>query len=153
MNTRRMPSQVHNYERPDLLISITSHLAWPEITIELLPGQNSTDRHDLKARVFKIKVQKLVALLTKGKIFSDMKFFMKSVEWQKRGLPHVNLLLLLMEKLRPNQIDEVISAKIPNPETDRKLYDTVIKNMIHGTCGALNVITMHERSKMYQKLS
>ncbi|GBP45275.1 hypothetical protein EVAR_29023_1 [Eumeta japonica] len=55
----------------------------------------------------------------------------------KRGLPHVHL-LRLMEKLRPNQIDEVISAEIPNPETDRKLYDTVTKNMIHGPCGALN---------------
>ncbi|GFW68469.1 uncharacterized protein TNCV_3300111 [Trichonephila clavipes] len=43
-----------------------------------------------------------------------------------------------MEKLRPNQIDEIISVEIPNPETDRKLYDTVTKNMIHGPCGALN---------------
>ncbi|GFW04342.1 ATP-dependent DNA helicase [Trichonephila clavipes] len=43
-----------------------------------------------------------------------------------------------MEKLRPNQIDEIISAEIPNLETDRKLYVTVTKNMIHGPCGALN---------------
>ncbi|GFY35468.1 ATP-dependent DNA helicase [Trichonephila clavipes] len=38
----------------------------------------------------------------------------------------------------PNLVDEVISAEIPNPETDQKLYDTVTKNMIHGPCGALN---------------
>ncbi|GFT64338.1 uncharacterized protein TNCV_403251 [Trichonephila clavipes] len=43
-----------------------------------------------------------------------------------------------MEKLRPNQIDKVISAEIPNPETDRKLYDTVTNNMTQGPCGALN---------------
>ncbi|GBO99143.1 hypothetical protein EVAR_461_1 [Eumeta japonica] len=129
---------VRNYGRPDLFITMTCNPAWPEITTELMPGQNSTDRHDLTARVFKIKVQKLVALLTKGKIFGDVKCFMYSIEWQKRGLPHVHLLLWLMEKLRPNQIDEVISAEIPNPETDRKLYDTVTKNMIHGPCGALN---------------
>ncbi|GFQ87930.1 helitron_like_N domain-containing protein [Trichonephila clavata] len=48
------------------------------------------------------------------------------------------LLLWLMEKLRPNQIDKVISAWIPIPETDRKLYDTVTKNSIHGPYGALN---------------
>ncbi|GFT80995.1 ATP-dependent DNA helicase [Trichonephila clavipes] len=101
-------------------------------------SQNSTDRHDLTARVFKVKVQKLVALLTKGKIFGDMKCFMYSIEWQKRGLPHMHLLLWLMEKLRPNQIDEIISAEIPNLETDRKLYDTATKNMIHGPCGALS---------------
>ncbi|XP_061385321.1 uncharacterized protein LOC133320740 [Danaus plexippus] len=129
---------VRNYGRPDLFITMTCNPAWPEITKELIPGQNATDRHDLTARLFKIKVQKLVALLTKGKIFGDMKCFMYSIEWQKRGLPHVHLLLWLTEKLRPNQIDEVISAEIPNPESDRKLYDTVTKNMIHGPCGALN---------------
>ncbi|GFU10111.1 helitron_like_N domain-containing protein [Trichonephila clavipes] len=67
-----------------------------------------------------------------------MKCFMFSIEWQKRGFPHVHLLLWLMEELRPNQIDEIISAEIPNPETDQKLYDTVTKNMTHGPCGALN---------------
>ncbi|GBP88960.1 hypothetical protein EVAR_87732_1 [Eumeta japonica] len=103
---------VRNYGRPDLFITMTCNPAWPEITTELMPGQNSTDRHDLTARVFKKKVQKLVALLTKGKIFGDVKCF-NSIEWQKE-------------------------CEIPNPETDRKLYDTVTKNMIHGPCGALN---------------
>lgn len=57
----------------------------------------------------------------------------------KRGrIPHVHLLLWLMEKLRPNQIGEVISAGIPNPESDQKLHDTVTKNMIHGPCGSPN---------------
>ncbi|GFR32755.1 helitron_like_N domain-containing protein [Trichonephila clavata] len=120
---------------------MTCNPAWPEITRELIPGQNSMDRHDLTARVFKIKVQKLVALHAKGKISGDMKCFMYSIEWQKRGLPHVYLLLWLMEKLRPNQIDEVISAEVPNPETDRNLYDTVTKNLIHGPWGALNPLS------------
>ncbi|GFX54374.1 helitron_like_N domain-containing protein [Trichonephila clavipes] len=56
---------VRNYGRPDLFITMICNPAWPEITRELIPGQNSTDRHDLTARVFKVKVQKLVALLTK----------------------------------------------------------------------------------------
>ncbi|GFT92961.1 helitron_like_N domain-containing protein [Trichonephila clavipes] len=99
---------VRNYGRPDLFITMTCNPAWPEITRELIPGQNSADRHDLTARVFKVKVQKLVALLTKGKIFGDMKCFMYSIEWQKRGLPYGYLLLWLMEKLCPNQIDEII---------------------------------------------
>ncbi|GFY20902.1 helitron_like_N domain-containing protein [Trichonephila clavipes] len=84
---------VSNYGRSDLFITMTCNPAWPEITTELIPGQNSTDRHDLTARVFKVKVQKLIALLTKSKIFSDMKCFMYSIEGQKRGLPHVHLLL------------------------------------------------------------
>ncbi|GFX27424.1 uncharacterized protein TNCV_35211 [Trichonephila clavipes] len=47
-----------------------------------------------------------------------------------------------MEKLRPKQMDEIISAEIPNPETDRKLYDTVTKNKIHGPCDALNLSSL-----------
>ncbi|GFW96523.1 ATP-dependent DNA helicase [Trichonephila clavipes] len=99
-----------NYGRPGLFITMTCNPACPEITRELIRGQSSTDRHDLTARVFK----------------AEKKF------------AHVHLLLWLMEKLRPNQIDEIISAEIPNPETDRKLYDTVTKNRIHDPCGTLN---------------
>lgn len=87
---------VRNYGRPELFMTITCNPAWPEITRELIPSHNSTDRDDLTnltARVFRIKVQKIVALLTKGKILSGIKFFMYSIEWQKRGLPHVHLLL------------------------------------------------------------
>ncbi|XP_075125698.1 uncharacterized protein LOC142198565 [Leptodactylus fuscus] len=130
---------VRNYGRPDLFITFTCNSTWPEITRELMPGQQATDRHDLIARVFKIKVQKLVALLTKGQIFGETQCFMYSIEWQKRGLPHVHLLLWLKKKLRPNQIDDIISAEIPNANIDRQLYDTVVKNMIHGPCGALNM--------------
>ncbi|GFX79541.1 ATP-dependent DNA helicase [Trichonephila clavipes] len=62
---------VRNYGRPDLFITMTCNPAWPEITRELIPGQNSTDRHDLTARVFKVKVKKLVALLTKDTKTND----------------------------------------------------------------------------------
>ncbi|XP_075139507.1 uncharacterized protein LOC142214459 [Leptodactylus fuscus] len=129
---------IHNYGRPDLFITFTCNSTWPEITCELIPGQKATDRHNLIARMFKIKVQKLAALLTKGEIFGETQCFMYSIEWQKRGLPHVHLLLWLKQKSRPNQID-IISAEIPNANIAQQLHDTVVKNMIHGLCGALNM--------------
>ena len=63
---------------------------------------------------------------------------MYSVEWQKRGLPHVHILVWLIDKIRPEEIDNIISAEIPNPSTDRMLFDIVTANMIHGPCGNLN---------------
>ncbi|XP_054266833.1 uncharacterized protein LOC128989005 [Macrosteles quadrilineatus] len=129
---------VRNYGRPDLFITFTCNPSWNEITDELMPGQKATDRHDLIARVFELKVKKLISLLTKGKVFGDCQCFMYSIEWQKRGLPHVHVLLWLKEKLRLNQMDDIISAEIPDPETDKKLYDAVLKHMIHGPCGNYN---------------
>lgn len=63
---------------------------------------------------------------------------MYTIEWQKRGLPHLHLLLWLHSRIRSTEIDSVISAEIPNPETDPALYDIVKSTMIHGPCGALN---------------
>ncbi|GFX05969.1 helitron_like_N domain-containing protein [Trichonephila clavipes] len=112
--TQNAFSYVRNYGRLDLLITMKCNPSRPEINRELIPGQISTDRHALIAEVFKVKFQNLVALLTKGKIFGDMKGFMYWIEWQKRGLPHVHLLLWLMENYAPNQIYEIISADIRN---------------------------------------
>ncbi|XP_050065795.1 uncharacterized protein LOC126554811 [Aphis gossypii] len=63
---------------------------------------------------------------------------MYSVEWQKRGLPHAHILIWLVENIRPNEVDAVISAEIPNVQVDPGLHEVVIKNMIHGPCGTLN---------------
>lgn len=129
---------VRTYGRPDLFMTLTFNPAWTEIKDELMDGQKPTDRHDIIARLFMIKVQKLMALLTKGHVFSEAQCFMYSIEWQKRGLPDVHLLLWLKEKLRSHQIDDLISAELPDPNVDKPLYDTITKRMIHGPCGALN---------------
>jgi len=63
---------------------------------------------------------------------------MYSVEWQKRGLRHVHILLWLQNRISSNIIDNVISAEIPDLEQDPLLYDIVKSNMIHGLCGSLN---------------
>ncbi|GBN56421.1 hypothetical protein AVEN_166068-1 [Araneus ventricosus] len=60
------------------------------------------------------------------------------VEWQKRGLPHIHILLWLKDKLKLNQIDNIISAEIPDPSSDKKLHDIFVKNMMHRPCGPHN---------------
>lgn len=99
----------------------TCNPKWPEIVELLKDGQKSHDRHDTVARVFHIKVKHIMKLLTKGCIFGTTSCHMYSVEWQKRGLPHVHILLWLEEKIRPESIDKVISAEIPDPDLDPTL--------------------------------
>jgi hypothetical protein len=50
--------------------------------------------------------------------------------------------MALEDKPRTNEdIDEVISAQLSNVVIHPKLYASVIKHMIHGSCGAQDPIT------------
>jgi hypothetical protein len=129
---------VRHYGRPDLFITFTCNPKWKDITDALFPGQKSHDRHDIIARVFHLKVKMMMNLLNKGSLFGAARCFMFSVEWQKRGLPHVHILLWLQQRISPDMIDDVICAEIPDQKQDPLLYDIVKANMIHGPCGSLN---------------
>lgn len=81
----------------------------------------------------------MMGLLIKGKLFGEVRCYTYSVEWQKRDLPHVNILLWLIDHITPDLIEKVICAEIPDPEKDPKLFDIVKSNMIHGPCGNINL--------------
>lgn len=61
----------------------------------------------------------------------------RCTEFQKR-LAHAHLLLTLADhcKLKtPQAIDNIVSATIPDPVTEPRLYDMVRRHMVHGPCG------------------
>ena len=129
---------VQTYGRPDFFITFTCNPNWKEIKDNLAPGQTPQDRHDIVARVFHLKVNKLMDLIDKSGIYGPRQAWMYSIEWQKRGLPHAHILLWTKKKVHANDIDKVISAEIPNKEEDPKLFDIVTKHMVHGPCGVQN---------------
>ncbi|XP_055306971.1 uncharacterized protein LOC129571224 [Sitodiplosis mosellana] len=129
---------VRNYQRPDLFITFTCNPHWDEIKEHLFAHQSNTDRHDIIARIFKQKLKKLMDFIVKHKVFGNVRCWMYSIEWQKRGLPHAHILIWLVDKIRPDDVDDIISAEIPDKNTDPSLYDVVTKNMVHGPCGTIN---------------
>ncbi|XP_065905091.1 uncharacterized protein [Dysidea avara] len=74
---------VRKYGHPDLFITMTTNPNWPEIRNNLLPGQEPLDRPDLVACVFRLKVKKLLEMLTKEMIFGKPRAWLYSTEWQK----------------------------------------------------------------------
>lgn len=129
---------VRNYGKPDLFVTFTCNPEWLEIKNELFPRQSSFHRHDIISRVFHLKMKKLIQLFTKSEVFGSVKCYMATVEWQKRGLPHCHLLFWLDTKIQPDEIDKIISAELPNKESDPTLFEIVSKNMIHGPCCEIN---------------
>ena len=66
-----------------------------------------------------------------------------TVEFQKRGLPHMHALFFLQgyDKIRTcAQVDNIISAEFPDPNDDPLLFETIKSCMVHGPCGARNSI-------------
>ena len=61
--TQDAMAYVRAFGRPTLFITFTSNPNWKEIKIELFSGQVFTDRPDLVARVFKLKLDVMKDLL------------------------------------------------------------------------------------------
>ena len=104
------------FRKPDLFITFTCNPNWEEITRELRPGENVQDRPDLVARVFKLKKDQLMKDIKSGNVFGRVPAFLWVIEFQKRGLPHTHILLILDELDRPStssDIDNIISAQLP----------------------------------------
>jgi hypothetical protein len=143
---------VRYFHKPDLFITMTSNPKWNEITAELSPGQSPQDRPDVVTRVFNLKKDQLIKDICKDGIFGEALAHLWVVEFQKRGLPHVHIIIFLAEEDRPRtaeKVDGIVTAELPPNPSERgitqeekvrrkRLWDIVVTNMIHGPCGQLD---------------
>ena len=59
-----------HYGNPDLFITFTCNPKWPEITraLTMIPGQRPEDRPDIISRIFKMKLDDILATIKSGEI-------------------------------------------------------------------------------------
>ncbi|CAN6814888.1 unnamed protein product, partial [Brassica oleracea] len=111
------------YGNPDLFITMTANPNWREIKehLEIYSGDSPNDRPDIECQPYTAALHR--------------------IEFQKRGLTHAHILLWFGKSSRTlssEEVDEIISAELPNKEEDPEAYNLVTKHMIHGPCGVIN---------------
>ena len=100
-------------------------------------GEQPQDRPDLCAGVFHLKLSALMDDLLKVTILGKVKAYVYTTEWQKRGLTHCHILLIMADEYKPRTpeiIDKVASAELPDEDTSPVLHNLVVRHMINGPC-------------------
>ncbi|KAL8140392.1 hypothetical protein V2J09_006413 [Rumex salicifolius] len=131
---------VQRFGKPDLFLTMTCNLAWLEIQELMQPWETPQDHSDVVVRLFRAKVMHLKDLIIKKQIFGSVAAHVDVVEFQKRGLPHLHMLVILnsTDKVRSSdQYDSYVRAELP-PLYDSLLRSRVVQYMMHGSCGSLN---------------
>lgn len=134
---------VRHFGKPSLFITLKANPKWAEIQDELFPGQTAADRPDLVARVFHLKLRDLLDHIKNKEVFGPWLGWVWTIEYQKRGLPHVHLLLFLntdVQFLTAAHIDRFTSAKIPTEEDviGQQLRSIIQNTMVHTQCAGGN---------------
>ena len=68
------------FGKPDIFLTFTSNPKWKEITDNLAPGQTATDRPDIVARVFRLKLKELKKDVIDRGLFGRVAAFIYTVE-------------------------------------------------------------------------
>ena len=129
---------VRKFGKPDLFITFTCNPLWDEIRCNLLLNQKATDRPDLIVRVFRQKLRELLNDILKKHVFGKPIAHVYTIEFQKRGLPHAHMLVILADDCKPrdpSDYDMIVCAELPDPDLNPKLHQIVKRCMLHDPCG------------------
>ncbi|KAK6027977.1 hypothetical protein OSTOST_05986 [Ostertagia ostertagi] len=129
---------VARFGKPTYFLTMTCNPQWKEIQENLFDGQLPSDRPDLTSRVFHAKLMELCSDLFKKHVLGEVQAYVYVIEFQKRGLPHCHMLLIMKERWKvrtPEECDRAVTAEIPNPETEPELHAAITSYMIHRRCG------------------
>lgn len=101
----------------------------------------STDRSNVVEHVFDLKLKQLLDEVKNGRIFGTVVAYTYTIEFQKRGLPHMHMLVIPAERDKfhtPNDVDRVVCVEIPDEKEDPLLHQIVLEKMIHIPCDGRN---------------
>ncbi|GLT40747.1 hypothetical protein SLA2020_148590 [Shorea laevis] len=98
-----------HFGNPDCFLTFTCNSHWNEIkeALKFIPKQKVEDHPDLPVRVFKMKLTALLRFIKQRKHFGKQEAIVYIVEFQKKGLPHVHILLWVDQPNKPSTSEDV----------------------------------------------
>lgn len=129
------------YDPPTLFITYTVNPRWPEIVQGLsernLKPDEYMDAPDIVVRVFLARLNVFLSDIIHKSVFGRVKAYIGVTEFTSTMLPHYHLAVMLHPVDRPEsacEVDALLSAEIPDPETDPEGHELVMALMIHRPC-------------------
>ena len=135
------------FGRPDLFITMTCNPAWDEIRLAVPQGSSWQEHPDIVARVFMIKVASLCDDIRNKEIFGPVAAIVYRIEWQSRGLPHMHMLVILAAHIiSAADVDNIVCAEIPDPDSHSMLHELVRQFHIHKPCDGCGDATCRQKT-------
>ncbi|VDP09271.1 unnamed protein product [Heligmosomoides polygyrus] len=120
---------------------MTCNPQWKEIQENLYYHQSASDRPDLVARVFNAKVKEFCTDLLKRHILGEVDAYVYVIEFQKRGLLHCHMLLIMKERWKArvvDDVDEAVCAELPELSSTLPLHDRIEWSRLRRRMGWAN---------------
>ena len=95
------------------------------------------NRPDLITRVFKLKLNTILDEILRKNIFGVVAGYTYVIEFQKRGLPYIHILIILekTQKIRtPTDVDNVVSAELPDKSSQPRSFQNELNFNMHRPC-------------------
>ena len=95
-------------------------------------------KKDLVSRVCHLKLKELLHDLLKEDVLGCVTAYVYTNEFQKMGLTQAHMVLFLADAEKPRvteEVDQLVSAEILDPQLQPEFHNTVKRHMMHGPCG------------------
>ncbi len=110
-------ARVRKFGKPDLFVTFTCNPKWKEIIDTLLLRQYAKDCPELVTHIFSLKLDALLKDIKDG-VLGNVIAKIWVIEFQKKGLPHAHILLILDEMLKlciVENYNSMVSTQILDP--------------------------------------
>ena len=124
------------YDKSIFFVTFICNSNWKKIKKNLLTNVFVVNCFDFVARIFQLKLKKLIKNFIKRYVLKKTKAHIYVIEFQKRDLFYVHILIIVVFENNVNtaNVDKTVKTIISDLKKNKKLYDLILKHIIYKNC-------------------